>query len=96
MAVYVDPLRDYRSLRGDGPPGLWCHLVTDGDLQELHDFAMRIGLPRHRFQNHPRHPHYDLFASARMMAVDAGAVEVSTAQLARILRVFRPAAGSQD
>lgn len=86
MAVYVDELRDYRSLRGYGPPGLWCHLVTDGDLNELHDFARQIGLPHITFQDHSRHPHYDLPPRGRDAAIAAGALEVTTSQLARILR----------
>lgn len=86
MAVYVDELRDYHDLMGRGLPGLWCHMVTDGSLDELHEFAMRLGIHPRRFQNHPRHPHYDLMASSRALAVALGAVEVSTAQLARMYR----------
>jgi hypothetical protein len=86
MAVYVDELRDYHDLMGRGLPGLWCHMVTDGSLDELHEFAMRLGIHPRRFQNHPRHPHYDLMASSRALAVALGAVEVSTPQLARIFR----------
>lgn len=86
MAVYVDELRDYRYLRGYGPPGLWCHLVTDGDLEELHRFARSIGLSLSRFQEHPRHPHYDLLPCGRALAVSAGALEVTTSELARIFR----------
>ncbi len=86
MAVYVDELRNYHDLMGRGLPGLWCHMVTDGSLDELHEFAMRLGIHPRRFQNHPRHPHYDLMASSRALAVALGAVEVSTAQLARMYR----------
>lgn len=25
----------------------WCHLMADGDLEELHEFARRLGLRRH-------------------------------------------------
>lgn len=84
MAIYIDPLRDYRHLRGHGLPGLWCHMVTDGSLDELHAFAMQLGLNPRRFQNHPRHPHYDLMPASRALALALGAVEVSTAELARI------------
>ena len=35
------------------------HLMAD-DLRELHRFAKSIGLKRSWFQDHPRHPHYDL------------------------------------
>ncbi len=86
MALYVDELRNYRVLLGIGLPGLWCHLVTDGDLDELHQFAERLGINRRRFQNHPRHPHYDLLPTSRDLAVALGAVEVTTSQLARMFR----------
>ncbi len=53
------------------------HLVTDGPIRDLHEFAGRIGLKRSWFQAHPRHPHYDL-TSPRMVAraIDAGALVV--------------------
>jgi hypothetical protein len=86
MAVYVDELRDYHSLLGIGFPGLWCHMVTDGELDELHRFAERLGIQRRRFQDHPRHPHYDLHPNGRKSAVALGAIEVTTAQLARMFR----------
>lgn len=84
MAIYVDELRDYRALMGIGIPGFWCHLVTDGDLEELHQFAARMGVHRRHFQDHPHHPHYDLHPYARELAIALGAVEVTTAHLARI------------
>ena len=86
VAIYVDELRDYHDLMGRGLPGLWCHMITDGNLDDLHEFAMRLGIHPRRFQNHPRHPHYDLMASSRALAVALGAMEVSTAQLGQILR----------
>ena len=86
MAVYVDELRDYRTLLGIGPPGLWCHLVTDGEIEELHHFAARLGAPRRGFQDYPRHPHYDLHPRGRDLAVALGAVEVTTSELARMFR----------
>lgn len=86
MTIYVDPLRDYHFITGQGLPGLWCHMVTDGDLEELHRFAEQIGISRRRFQPHPRHPHYDLTPSSRQLALALGAVEVSTRQLFHLLR----------
>jgi len=85
MAIYVDELRDYRGLFGRGLPGRWCHMVTDGDLEELHGFAVRLGLRRGWFQDHPHHPHYDLVPDSRALAVALGAIEVSTRELARII-----------
>jgi hypothetical protein len=84
--VYVDPLRDYYDIMGTGTPGLWCHMVTDGPLEELHAFAGRMGLQRAWFQDHPRHPHYDLPPRGRALALELGAQEISTAELARLFR----------
>lgn len=36
------------------------HIVTDGNLNELHDFCQKIGIKRHWFHYHPQHPHYDV------------------------------------
>jgi hypothetical protein len=47
------------------------HLATDADLEELHAEAERIGLRRCHFQNHPRHPHYDVWgAPARKLTIN--------------------------
>ena len=89
MTIFVDELRDVRGITGQGTPGLWCHMVTDGALEELHQFAEQIGLQRRWFQNHPRHPHYDLPPSARAAAVQQGAVAVTTRELAKILQQGR-------
>lgn len=86
MTIYVDELRDYRDLMGRGIPGLWCHMVTDGSLEELHDFAHLLGLSPRRFQDHPRHPHYDLMPSSRALAVALGAQPVTTTQLYQIMK----------
>lgn len=86
MAIYVDSLRDYRYITGRGLPGLWCHMLTDGSLEELHQFAEQLGIPRRGFQNHPRHPHYDLTPTARANALHLGAQEISTRDLFLLLR----------
>lgn len=85
MAIYVDPLRNYRDLMGRGTPGLWCHMVTDGSLDELHQFATCLGVSPGRFQNHPRHPHYDLMPPSRTLALALGAVEISTTAMRKLL-----------
>ncbi len=79
MAVYVDELVAYPG------KGRWCHMVSD-DLEELHAMAAKIGLRREWFQNHTRHPHYDLMAFTRTRAVENGAIEVSRRELVRILK----------
>jgi hypothetical protein len=78
--IYVDQLRYWRTeyikpaARRYGHD--WCHLVTDGDIEELHAFAERIGCPRFWFQEHPRLSHYDLTPRKRQAAIEAGAIAV--------------------
>jgi hypothetical protein len=61
------------------------HLMTDGDLDELHRFAQSIGLRRQWFQDHRLHPHYDL-TTWRMSnkAVKYGARKVSPKKLVEL------------
>jgi len=54
------------------------HLAAD-TLAELHMFAVLIGLRRDWFQNHLRHPHYDLTTKrAAKRAMKRGAKLVSS------------------
>jgi hypothetical protein len=75
MAVLVDELREYPHVRLRVKT--WCHMVSDESFEELHAFAERLGIPRHRFQG----DHYDLPAFVRVRAVELGAVEVGTREL---------------
>lgn len=66
--IYVDQLK----------PSKWrfkksCHLFTTGDIDELHEFAKKIGLKRGWFQNDSRLPHYDLTANKQRLAIEMGA-----------------------
>jgi len=82
MSVYVDALKDYPGGRGQ-----WCHMATDGGLEELHAFAALIGLKREWFQDHPRVPHYDLRRSKRSCALKHGAIAIETLDLVRRCRI---------
>ena len=83
--ILVDPIRKYDT----GPRGwpYWCHMATDNladsGLEELHAFAQTLGLRREWFQNHPRHPHYDLPPERRALALEMGAMPVSSKELVR-------------
>jgi hypothetical protein len=61
---------------------LWCHLVSDQSLDELHEFAAGLGLGTRAFHG----DHYDLHESQRPLAVAAGAHEVTSRELVRRLR----------
>ena len=81
--IMVDELRRWPHARHRCFHRGACHLTTDGPLEELHEFAERIGLRRRWFQEHPLAPHYDLSPARRVRAVTAGAVEVSAREQAR-------------
>ncbi len=51
------------------------YLVADS-VDELHAFAGKIGLIREWFQDHPQHPHYNLFGVMYSRAIDTGAIYV--------------------
>ena len=91
MAAYVDRPQWYWRAQ------YWCHLLADS-LDELHDFAGRLGKPRQAFQAR-RLPHYDLTIVQRRIALDLGAIEVRSRDivlLARRLRVEQVACRPDD
>lgn len=74
--VYVDNLKQYSkiSIKAKKYGNAWCHLTAD-TIEELHDFAKKIGLSQSWFQNHIKHPHYDLTSNKRELAIKNGARE---------------------
>lgn len=77
MTIYVDEAK--LPYRGD----LYCHMMTDGAVEELHEFAQKIGMKRIWFQDKPNHPHYDLSSWRRSVAIRRGAVAVSAVEMIR-------------
>ena len=55
-------------------------MFTDGELEELHRFANKIGMKREWFQDRKNSPHYDLTPKRRKLAVEHGAIEITTKQ----------------
>ncbi|GGM03286.1 hypothetical protein GCM10010129_53390 [Streptomyces fumigatiscleroticus] len=76
MTVYIDP----PAWPGHGR--MWSHLVSDVSFDELHTFAETLGLPRRAFDG----DHYDTPAHRYADAVAAGAVEISSREVVRLLR----------
>lgn len=65
------------------------HLVSldDPDHAHLHAFARRLGLKLVWFQDHPRHPHYDLTTISALARARLLGAEVTTRQeLVRLMR----------
>lgn len=63
------------------------HLIATQGTDELHAFAEKIGLKRQWFQNHPKHPHYDLLSMRlRSRAFHQGAKLVDKRVLMKIIK----------
>ena len=70
MTVYVDDaVTLWRGQR-------WAHLMAD-TLDELHEFAARLGIPRRAFQDKTSGAHYDVNSALRSVALALGAMPVS-------------------
>ena len=80
MAIFVDELRDCSHIKNYATKrygSRWCHMWCDGDIEELHLFALKIGLKRQYFQKSKVFDHYDLIPSKRMLAIRCGAEQMS-------------------
>jgi len=66
MPIYVDNAK----IKWRGKE--WCHLVAD-TIDELHDFAMSLGLKRSWYQQTASYPHYDITTANRVKALQLGA-----------------------
>ena len=85
MPVYVDPLINYGWKLGPS-----CHLTADTE-EELHNFAISIGMKRSWFQDGESHslPHYDLTKGRRAAAVKKGAIELDRYQMVERIKLHR-------
>lgn len=82
MAILIDCFYNGRR----GPVRFWnrrCgHLVSDASLEELHQFAEGLGLRREWFQSKSI-PHYDLTGAEYELALQRGALLVSSREIVR-------------
>ena len=78
MTVYVDDAKNpYGRMK-------MSHMIADS-LDELHRMATKIGIQLRHFQDKDI-PHYDVCQSKKKLAMQLGAVEVSSQELVRIAR----------
>lgn len=82
MAILIDSFQN----GARGPIRYWhrrCgHLVSDSSLDELHEFAVSLGLRREWFQRKSV-PHYDLTGRHYELALERGAILVSSREIVR-------------
>lgn len=82
MAILIDSFQN----GARGPFRYWhrrCgHLVSDSSIEELHEFAASLGLRREWFQRKSV-PHYDLTGAVYDLAVERGAILVSSREIVR-------------
>jgi len=71
MAILIDPAKWWRHERW------WGHMVSDVSYQELHDFAATLGVPTRGFDR----DHYDIPESLHEVAIEAGALLVTSREL---------------
>lgn len=76
MTVRIDEPRWHHRGR------VWCHLVSDESLDELHAFAAMVGIPRRGFHG----DHYDVPEEYYGEMVEHGAVPTPSRDIVRALR----------
>lgn len=91
MSVYVDEMR-VSIPNKNWPYSQACHLVADS-VEELHEFAIRLGLHPSWFQNKPELPHYDLTTGMRQKAIRMGAIGLKNKKFLKLMRKYRQSAG---
>jgi hypothetical protein len=85
MSVYVDPARHAFGRM------IMCHMMAD-TTDELLAMADKIGVDRKWIQKAgTAYEHFDIAKSKRALAVDAGAIEVSSRDIGKLIRSRRSA-----
>ena len=82
MTVYVDqPIHKYGQM-------IMCHMISESE-EELHAMADKIGIKKKWYQSNASFPHYDICKSKRALAIEHGAVEVTSRQLVQVIRKIK-------
>lgn len=77
--ILVDEGRSYIGWKR----GVWHHLASDTNLEELQTFARQLRLNKGWFQGDHRVPHYDVTEHKAVLGIQLGAVRVSNREFAR-------------
>jgi hypothetical protein len=79
--IYVDDM--WKTAYGRFRGMQMSHMIAD-TLEELHEFADKLGLKREWFQDKISGPHYDISLGKRRLAVIYGAKQITLRQCAAI------------
>lgn len=88
MSIYIDNLFS-TAVTTIWPYRFACRLFGN-DRHGLHDFAYGLGLQPRWYQNHPKHPHYDLTQGKRQQAIAKGAIELTDEQVTNFWKTGFP------
>ena len=83
MTVYIDQAEFYKP---NGRVG-YAHMTADS-LEELHEFAREVDIKHCWFHRGSKYPHYDVSSQKRDAAVAAGAVVISSKELAQVAKLL--------
>lgn len=83
MTVYIDQA-EWKKPNGRVA---YSHMTADS-LEELHEFAEKVGIKRCWFHRGSRYPHYDVSEKNREKAINAGAVEITAKQLVLVAKLL--------
>lgn len=86
MSVYVSTMKVSIKSK-QWPYSHYCYLIADS-VDELHQFAVGLGLKREWFQAKSM-PHYDLVFGMRAAVRRAGAIEIDDKEIVNRLRKHR-------
>jgi Protein of unknown function (DUF4031) len=82
MTVYIDQARNpYKRM-------VMSHMLAD-TVKELHAMAKHIGMKQTWFQGDSSCPHYDVCLSRRILALQAGAVEIDRRGVYEFIKQYR-------
>jgi len=76
MALFID------QPHWPGHGRLWAHLISDASFDELHEFALSIGIPRRGFDG----DHYDVPSERWLLVVAEGVTPTDSKDVVRRLR----------
>lgn len=87
MTIYIDEATWVTKAKN--PRKQYAHMISDTSLEELHSFAVQMGIKRHFFHQSRSCKHYDISGEQIQKVKDAGAIEVPTRDILKFGRYVK-------